>query len=200
LTGRDNGAKLNSIHCDGYSVIGFYGKIPANGDFVQNGLPRSFTDAWHGWMQECLAGSRAVLGEAWTGLWMQAPIWRFRLAPNVCGPAALTGLWMPSVDRVGRYFPLMFASFSGGTMWFDAAEAIGLAALEQDLIPQMIQQGLQALPDMADRQSGARGSTWWTEGAPSVASVKREYNIMPGREQFAAMLTDADFPGRPLGR
>ena len=34
---------------------------------------------------------------------------RFALAPGVCGEQAWAGLLLPSVDKVGRYYPLTFA-------------------------------------------------------------------------------------------
>ena len=92
------------------AAIGFHGKIPARGDFVQAGLPRAFTDPWDGWMQRMVAASRAVLGEAWLRAWLEMAVWRFALSSGICGPGAVIGLWMPSVDRVGRYFPLTLAA------------------------------------------------------------------------------------------
>ncbi len=42
--------------------VGFFGKLPARGDFVRQGLPRSFTDTWDAWVAGALAGSRDRLG------------------------------------------------------------------------------------------------------------------------------------------
>ena len=44
-------------------VAGFYGKLPARGDFVRAGLPRDFTDPWDDWLQSVIAGSRALVGD-----------------------------------------------------------------------------------------------------------------------------------------
>ncbi len=92
------------------AAIGFYGKLPARGDFVQAGLPRSFTDPWDRWLQRVLAASQAMLGDRWLPAWLEAPVWRFALMPGVCGPDPALGLWLPSVDRVGRHFPLTLAA------------------------------------------------------------------------------------------
>src|SRR5260370_2664306 len=92
------------------AAIGFCGKLPARGDFVTAGLPRRFAEAWHDWLQPVLAASRRALGEDWLAAWLEAPIWRFALSPGTCGPDSVLGLWMPSVDRVGRHFPLTFAA------------------------------------------------------------------------------------------
>lgn len=42
----------------------------------------------------------------WDALYMSAPIWRFSLSAGLAGPGAMMGVLMPSVDRVGRRFPL----------------------------------------------------------------------------------------------
>ena len=93
-------------------IRGFAGKIPARGDFVHGGLPRDFTDPWHDWQSTVIAGSRALMGEAWLDAFLEAPVWRFVLPPRLCGVRAAIGLIMPSVDKVGRYFPLTFAALS----------------------------------------------------------------------------------------
>ena len=81
---------------------GFFGKLPARGDFVRENLPRDFTDAWDGWWQRGMADTQARFGEDWREAWLEAPVWRFVLPPGLCGAAGVLGLWMPSVDRAGR--------------------------------------------------------------------------------------------------
>ncbi len=94
----------------GGMAVGFYGKLPARGDFVRAGLPRDFTDRWDDWLQSVIAGSRALMGEAWLPAFLEAPVWRFALPPGMCGERAALGLMLPSVDKAGRYFPLTFAA------------------------------------------------------------------------------------------
>ncbi|BCX16626.1 MAG: hypothetical protein KatS3mg117_0308 [Geminicoccaceae bacterium] len=88
------------------SPPGVFGKLPARGDFVAYRLPASFTDPWHGWLVRGLADARLSLGDRLTELWRVAPAWRFVLAPGLAGPNAATGVLVPSVDAVGRTFPL----------------------------------------------------------------------------------------------
>ena len=88
---------------------GFYGKLPSEGDFVTRRLPWEFTSVWDDWLQQGMQASREVLGARWLELYLSAPIWRFQVAPGVCGPAGWRGLFFASVDRVGRYFPLTLA-------------------------------------------------------------------------------------------
>ncbi len=46
-------------------IAGFYGKLPARGDFVRGALPRDFTDRWDAWLNPAIAGSRLCMGEDW---------------------------------------------------------------------------------------------------------------------------------------
>jgi type VI secretion system protein ImpM len=89
---------------------GWYGKLPANGDFVTRRLPAAFIEPWDAWLNAMIAGSRERLGAEWREAFLSAPVWRFVLAPGVIGPQGWAGLIMPSVDSVGRYFPLTVAS------------------------------------------------------------------------------------------
>ncbi len=181
--------------------FGFFGKIPARGDFVRAGLPREFVTPWDDWLQRMLPASRDALGEAWLPAWMEAPVWRFRLRPGVCGPLAALGVLMPSVDRAGRHFPLTLARTApslavlGSGAWLDAAEEIGFAALEQDITPEGLTERLEAAEPAAltdavplDLPEGA--CAWWTAGAPRVAAAAFATAVLPEGSRFAKMLDD----------
>lgn len=86
--------------------LGFYGKAPCIGDFVSRRLTRSFIDPWDRWLQTAIGSSRELLGPEWLDIYLTSPIWRFALAAGICGEAAATGILVPSVDKIGRYFPL----------------------------------------------------------------------------------------------
>lgn len=122
---------------------GFYGKVPGLGDFVSRRLPRSFIDYWDDWLQIMVAASKAQLGEAWLATYLSSPLWRFVLSSGHCGAQPWAGVLMPSVDRVGRYFPLTIATslaasanpfsvIASATQWFEDAEILALSALEAD--------------------------------------------------------------------
>ena len=133
---------------DGPPVPGFYGKLPTRGDFLSRGLPRGFTDTWDRWLQDVM---QAVPAEAWPAPDPPATTLsprqtdrlsacRFALTPGVCGPSAALGAMLPSLDRVGRRFPLTavlplsqtcgLASVPAAlTTWFDALEGLLQAAL-----------------------------------------------------------------------
>lgn len=183
---------------------GFFGKIPARGDFVGRGLPASFLDAWEAWVARAMAASRNLLGGDWEQAWMIAPVWRFSLAGGVCGPDPVLGLMLPSVDRVGRCYPLVLAAVLGGLAgtpdpdcgaeFLDAAEDAARSALADDLDPDTLARRIAAAPC-----GGARAvdgsAIWWTEGAPRVAAATLVLDGMPPMPDHAAMLAGDGRPG-----
>ncbi|WIY27760.1 type VI secretion system-associated protein TagF [Parasedimentitalea psychrophila] len=86
--------------------FGAFGKIPSVGDFFRLSPPAGFTRVWDEWLQELLLAGQGAHGPYWDGYYMTAPIWRFTLSPGLAGPQKVMGVLMPSVDRVGRRFPL----------------------------------------------------------------------------------------------
>jgi type VI secretion system protein ImpM len=123
---------------------GFYGKLPAKGDFVTRRLPPDFVGAWDAWLQDGLTASRERLGESWLDAYLIAPVWRFVLPAGLLDPRVVAGILMPSIDRAGRYFPLTVAAMVAGPVspvslaaaaenWFTAAEELAIMALEDGL-------------------------------------------------------------------
>jgi type VI secretion system protein ImpM len=175
-------------------VIGFYGKLPARGDFVRVGLPRDFTDPWDDWLQSVIAGSRTLMGDAWLPAFLEAPVWRFTLPRGMCGAQAVLGLMLPSVDRAGRYFPLTFAALStdgvakaSGETWLDTCEAAGRNALEQDTPPQVVA-GMLGSIDLAEEAVGFDEATWWSDGSARVEPACLTLRCLPDPATYAAML------------
>jgi type VI secretion system protein ImpM len=186
-------------------AIGFYGKIPSRGDFVRSGLPRGFINPWDAWLRGGIAASWTVLGADWLDAWMEAAVWNFALSPGLCGPDAVLGLWMPSVDRVGRYFPLTLAAVvkegelsdlvreSGG--FLTAAERAGRDALEHDIGPDDLANRILAAASAEPANPGIdlsmcpiAGACWWTEGSPRVPRGAFANSAMPDERTFATML------------
>src|SRR5690606_25700162 len=83
---------------------------PSRGDFVGRRLPADFVGPWDAWLQSAMATSRNALGSEWLDVYLTSPLWRFALSPGACGAAGHVGVVMPSVDNVGRYFPLTAAA------------------------------------------------------------------------------------------
>ncbi|MET0351344.1 MAG: type VI secretion system-associated protein TagF, partial [Rhizobacter sp.] len=91
------------------AATGWYGKLSVLGDFAHRRLPQPFVDVLDDWLSRGMEASRAQLGDEWLDVYLTGPLWRFALAPGVVDPQWWFGVMMPSVDKVGRYFPLVVA-------------------------------------------------------------------------------------------
>jgi type VI secretion system protein ImpM len=87
-------------------VFGAFGKMPSVGDFFRISAPNAFVQVWDEWLQKCLVSGAHTFGQRWDDLYMSVPIWRFCLSEDLAGPDKIIGVLMPSIDRVGRRFPL----------------------------------------------------------------------------------------------
>jgi type VI secretion system protein ImpM len=136
-------------------IPGLYGKIPSLGDFVTRRLPRSFIAPWETWLQEVITNSREQLGEIWLDHYLTSPLWRFALSPGICGEQAWAGILMPSVDRVGRYYPFtlagqlkpdcnLFRFLERGQSWYGRLEQLALSCLEDDFSMEALEQQLMS--------------------------------------------------------
>ncbi len=162
-------------------VLGFYGKAPAYGDFVSRGLPAGVVSAWDAVLQTLVQQGRTALGEAWLDAWLQAPVWHVCIAEAMLTPRQIRAVVIPSVDRVGRYFPftMLAESAAGGgdsSTWHDAAEELAMTALEDDFAAETLERALRALGPPGWRE-GPPGTLWWCRGSPLVP---------PGEQRCAA--------------
>lgn len=120
---------------------GLYGKLPAHGDFIHRNLPTKVINEWDKWLQTFIGSTRERLGDAWLEIYLTSPIWRFCLAQGVVDDHCWAGIMLPSVDRVGRYFPFsVLRKLPAETglcefmqveqHWFESMETAALRALD----------------------------------------------------------------------
>jgi type VI secretion system protein ImpM len=138
-------------------ACGLFGKLPGKRDFIALGAPSAFLSVYEPWLQGGLTASRLELGAGWQDAFLHAPIWRFWLGSAFCGQT-VAGAFMPSVDGIGRYFPLtVFAIAETGAAipppeldpqdaWFARAEDLLLHALEPEASYEAVAQALAELP------------------------------------------------------
>ena len=141
---------------------GWYGKIPATGDFIARRTPPAFSESWDRWLQAAIAGSRERLGAPWRDSYLSMPVWRFVTSAGMLTPNAWAGVMVPSVDAVGRYFPLAVAAALpsasvdlAGTLfaaqsWFDQLEAVALEAISPGANSAAIDAAIVAKPFRAE--------------------------------------------------
>jgi len=124
--------------------VGLYGKLPSHGDFLRRRTSDAFVSAWDAWLQDCMTASRASLGNRWLDVYLTSPVWRFAAEGGACGPVPVIGVVVPSMDRVGRYFPLtIVAELPAGaglprigrlTPFFTQAERLIIETLEAEYV------------------------------------------------------------------
>jgi type VI secretion system protein ImpM len=165
------------------SIAGWYGKTPSLGDFASRRLPQGFVAAWDAWLQHGMAASRAQLGASWLDIYLNSPIWRFTVLPGICGAQAWVGLMMPSIDKVGRHFPLtlalpieprsdLLADILAAQSWYAALERIALATLNIDFSVDDLERELAQHPlllpeaqQSVDESSVQELADWWQSAA-----------------------------------
>ena len=120
--------------------LGFFGKIPAKGDFVRQNVADDAARSFEQWVQESNDAVRGAGGEM-----PDHPI-RVVFTPPGSAKTVVAAL-IPSEDGVGRKFPIVFfalapagqAAESFSTLpiafspFLDAAVALGAQAKEMDL-------------------------------------------------------------------
>jgi type VI secretion system protein ImpM len=153
---------------------GFFGKLPAAGDFVARRLPPAFVRSWDRWVSRHLAprlsGSDAL----------------FFLAP---GDPPLSGVVLPSADRAGRRFPLTLAAAAAPDPdWLDALADAGRAAASGALDLAALDPRLRAQPPPAPAECPPTRLLLWSEAVPP-----REVDLdAPGEALDALLGAEAD--------
>ncbi|MBS0528865.1 MAG: type VI secretion system-associated protein TagF [Proteobacteria bacterium] len=168
---------------------GLFGKLGSKRDFIALATPRKFLEVWEPWMQACLSASRHQLGNDWQTAFLSAPVWRFWLGADICG-TSVAGAIMPSLDAVGRYYPLTLHAIADDAtsialpdvdaqdQWYEDAERFLLATLEPGVSFETTTEALERLHP-ADVQP---------EADAELARSGNLVGTIPGEDGFAAAL------------
>lgn len=138
-------------------TTGFFGKIPATGDFVSWNLPRVFVERWDRWMSMELR-DRPETGE------LDPRIWRFAVRAGIFGERPCAGAWRMSKDRVGRRYPFAIVRIGlppdAADPWFDAVADMLERCVEDGWSNTRIQEKLEELPPAKELASEDRIAFW----------------------------------------
>ena len=163
-------------------VTGWYGKLPSLGDFASRRLAPAFVEAWDHWLASGLAAWREQAPDAWLDAYLASPSWRFVLMPG-CMPSCMpgeSGAWagvlMPSVDRVGRYFPLTLvrrlpdmpadaAQLDDLLRWLHRLDDLAVDALQDDWAVDRLESELGRLGPWAAAEPASASPARWDAGA-----------------------------------
>lgn len=171
------------------NVVGYFGKVPVRGDYVTQHLPSEFVEPWDDWINEVLLHAKGQLGEKWLEHYLISPIWRFALSGGICGKATWKGVMMPSVDAVGRYFPMTIAasrveienplqSLLMSDDWYERAEEAVRSCLDDELSFEELEESLKGLSRVEKESNNAdefsrseEFSGAWVVEAPTLDSL-----------------------------
>jgi type VI secretion system protein ImpM len=136
---------------------GFFGKIPATGDFVAWNLPRTFIDRWDRWMSMELR-ARPDEGE------LDPRAWRFVVPAGIFSDQPCAGVWRMSEDRVGRRYPFAIVRLGPppdpADPWFDATAKLVRGAVDELRTFGWIGAQIPALPQPQNLESRHRIAFW----------------------------------------
>lgn len=88
----------------------WYGKLPSAADFVGRRMPHAIESEWDAWIRSGLDQLRHEGGHKWHERFVHCPAWFF-ICPLRNGALA-AGAIAPSIDRVGRYYPITIMALS----------------------------------------------------------------------------------------
>ena len=167
--------------------MGFLGKLPKYGDFLSRNLPGSFTTPWDRWLEIAINESQIRMGDKWLGTYLTSPLWRFTLSSGICGSHIWTGLLMPSVDKVGRYYPLTLALqlppntdpvalIMDNEAWFNQCEELALSSLLDSFELDAFQNEMESIPPPVIQKSSL--------SAAAPKAVVGQYFALPCSDPF----------------
>jgi type VI secretion system protein ImpM len=164
-------------------TVAWHGKLPSTGDFVS----RRLDDAQRAWLDAWLAALMQRLrqrgDDAWLAAYLASPSWRFlwlpQAAPLPWQGSAWVGVLMPSVDRAGRYYPLLLlhaldawpwqaAEREALWAWLGRLDDIAASALHDDWTIEALEASLLRL---GEPPSGAEALPTLEAGRPSLRRI-----------------------------
>ncbi len=139
--------------------LGWYGKLPRTGDFIQRRLSEPVVASWANWFQQGLTHWHHHSGAS-SEEFLRAPVWNFVLPATTGVQRVQMGCLLPSRDRVGRAWPLLALRSFAPADWHPAQLAISgdwfqslgdalLHGVRDAVTPEELESTLLALPALS---------------------------------------------------
>jgi type VI secretion system ImpM family protein len=171
--------------------VGWYGKVPCQGDFLNKHVDVQFTHPWDHWLQKSITALRAKFNGHADEVLLTFPIWRFFIRAGTFDQYHWVGVFTPSADRVNRIFPFTVVtrlepnaidtlSLSSLQSWLNAAQTAVENLISKDDLA-AFEQSIDSLPSLSSNQftsfedqfgtlgfsqkvnSANFSSLWWTQ-------------------------------------
>lgn len=184
---------------------GWFGKIPALGDFASRRLAPGFIESWDEWLSAGIAAARETLAADWESRYDASGACRFVLGPGVFDAHTWYGLLQPNRDRVGRRFPLTIAAACEALppdielRWQRMAEIAARTreaecdaeALEEMLLRELLPGSHEAstTPDAPVPLTESGRSLWWTARTHTTGDAPLRIEGMPAGDRFLELFT-----------
>ncbi len=148
------------------TTIGFFGKLPGAGDFVVRGFDRPLVTALTQWTDKLVGHLKLGAGDDWTTVFDRLHPVAWVADQGLCGSAPFAGLMRPSLDRVGRRYPLIVGvslpsdarvapTAAAGRAWFDYLEGLLYDAWSPGLGAEALAEALAEAPPFPEIHRGA---------------------------------------------
>jgi len=88
-------------------LVGWFGKLPALGDFTGRELPLALREHIHAWCSDGMGHLTHIYGQTWKPAYQLAPVWHFAMNAHLWDARPLLGCVAPSMDSIGRCSPVL---------------------------------------------------------------------------------------------
>lgn len=141
--------------------LGCFGKIRNCGDFISRHVPHAIEQSFTQWLEAGLAETKERFQQQWLDYFLTSPVWNFAIDGSD-SEQMIVGTMMPSMDKVGRYYPLIVLQTinqdSGlNVSLLEEVETLMLSTLDKGVEQEQFIEALDKLNGTAETESSLKG-------------------------------------------
>lgn len=187
--------------------LGWFGKLPRQGDFISHGVSSPLLSMLDRWLCELVQIGLRTHGPMWIQAYFETPMigaWIPRESLHDLAGTGAALVWMPSVDSAGRAFPFLLVEEAepGGQacsppcnlqQWLVQAAGICAAALSEEWTQDRLDQACTDLPRLLSANALApqhcTGHSHWCRIEPEGGITWLAYlNGLPVGPEFNRLI------------